>query len=269
MKKKLSNLAQVKAKKSLGQHFLFDEHLCQEIVASSALISNKVVVEVGPGHGSLTDAILSKNPKQLFLIEKDAELISSLHRKYQHHSHVKIIEQDALKCNLASLTDQPIIIIANLPYNAGTQMLCNWLVHNCKQLDHLTLMFQKEVIDRICAVPGCKDYGRLSVLCQSLAQCSKSFDVEARHFTPPPKVTSAIVQIQPIQPTLPVELVQALEKVTASAFSCRRKILKTNLKNLFSAQELIALGALPTQRAEELNIDTFLRLANALTQKTT
>jgi 16S rRNA (adenine1518-N6/adenine1519-N6)-dimethyltransferase len=258
---------QVKAKKSLGQHFLFDQNICSAIVASSVPITDKIVVEVGPGYGTLTRAILEKNPRHLFLIEKDTQLVERLRELYRDASNVTIIESDALKVNLRGLTDQQIVVISNLPYNVGTELLCDWLCHVRAQIEHLTLMLQKEVVDRICATSRAKDYGRLSILCQFLATCNKSFDVGPEHFTPPPKVTSAILQVAPLNVEFDLKTFKIFQNVLRAAFSSRRKMIKSALKSFLSAEDFVTLNLLNTVRPEELIVDDFWRIADLVQKK--
>jgi 16S rRNA (adenine1518-N6/adenine1519-N6)-dimethyltransferase len=254
----------VQAKKSLGQHFLFDQNICAAIVSSCIPIAGEVVVEVGPGHGSLTKAILQKEPKQLFLIEKDHLLAEKLKEQYSHSKQVTVIEGDAMKVNMRTLTDEQFIIISNLPYNVGTQLLCDWLCYSRDAIKHMTLMLQKEVIDRICALTRTKDYGRLSILCQLLADCQKSFDVGPQYFTPPPKVTSSIVQISPIQREFAKEEFKIFQNVLRSAFSSRRKMLKSALKDFLKEDDFLKLNIAPSLRPEELSVEEFWSIAHEI-----
>jgi 16S rRNA (adenine1518-N6/adenine1519-N6)-dimethyltransferase len=251
----------IKAKKSLGQHFLFDKNICDAIVSSSIAITDRVVLEVGPGYGTLTKAILDKNPKHLFLIEKDTNLVQHLNQLYSNASNVTIIEQDALKVNLNNLSDEKMVVIANLPYNVGTELLCDWLCHSRHKLEHLTLMLQKEVVERICSQPKTKNYGRLSILCQFLALCNKSFDVGAEVFTPPPKVTSSILQITPLQKEFNEEEFRMFQNILRAAFSSRRKMIKTALKTFLSEEDFANLKITTSKRPEDLDVQTFWDIA--------
>lgn len=251
----------ISAKKSLGQHFLFDKDICNAIVLSAGSIKGKVVVEIGPGHGDLTDAILTQIPERLVLIEKDNTLAAKLKDKYQSYPNVEVIHNDALKVDLTALGAK-ICIIANLPYNIGTKLVCNWLCYCADIIEHMTLMLQKEVVDRICAPKNTKDYGRLSILCQLLADCGKSFDVDPKFFTPPPKVTSSIVQIRPLKRQIEPIMLKLFEKIACVAFSARRKMLRKGLKAFLSEDDFNIIKILPTDRPENLAPDEFLRIAN-------
>jgi 16S rRNA (adenine1518-N6/adenine1519-N6)-dimethyltransferase len=257
----------IKAKKSLGQHFLFDKNICSAIVSSSIPINNKMIVEVGPGYGTLTEAILKQNPKHLFLIEKDSKLAEHLGQKYAGINNVTVIEQDALKVNLNNLCDDKIIIIANLPYNVGTELLCNWLCYLRPKIEHLTLMLQKEVVERICAEPRTKNYGRLSILCQFLAKVTKDFDVEAAAFTPPPKVESSIVQISPLELELNKDEFKLFQQVIRTAFSAKRKMIKTALKSFLSSTDFISLKIDDNKRPEELDVNNFWQITKYILVK--
>jgi 16S rRNA (adenine1518-N6/adenine1519-N6)-dimethyltransferase len=172
-----------------------------------------------------------------------------------------------MKVNLRALVEGKFIVISNLPYNVGTQLLCDWLVNLRDAIVHMTLMLQKEVIERICATPKTKDYGRLSILCQQLARCHKSFDVGPEYFTPPPKVTSSIVQISPFQVELPKEEFKTFENVLRTAFSSRRKMLKSALKGFLSEQDFADLKINQALRPEDLTVDEFWRIAKFCSTK--
>ena len=257
---------QFKAKKSLGQHFLFHKDLCSQIVASSAPIAGKVVVEVGPGYGTLSQAILAKNPSAFFMIEKDAKLAALLKDKYCSFPNATVIHADALRVDLMSLTHENIVIISNLPYNIGTQLVCNWLGSLSGRIEHMTLMLQKEVVSRICGTPGSANYGRLSLFCQLLADCVKDFDVPAHYFTPPPQVMSAILQITPKNQSVDTQVLANFEKIIKAAFIARRKIIKSSLRDFFTAPELERLGIDPTIRPQDLWAEQFWLLAQNIAQ---
>lgn len=257
------------AKKSLGQHFLLDSNLLAKIVRSAGDISGGTVIEVGPGPGGLTRAILAANPKQLIAIEKDARCLAALAPlKENYAAQFEIIEADALKVNIAELGGAPRVIIANLPYNIGTQLILDWLQLGPSILTGFTVMLQKEVAERMVASVGDDAYGRLSVLMQQLTDAAILFDVPATAFTPPPKVTSAILRARmrdTPREDLPLKL---LEQVVAAAFNHRRKMLRQSLKAL--NVDAIALceraGIDPTLRAEACDLAMFARLTRALAQ---
>lgn len=255
------------AKKSLGQNFLLDLNLTQKIARDAGELKGQTVVEVGPGPGGLTRAILSLNPDKLIVIERDERCLPALEEIAAHYpGKLTIINDDALKIDLSQFaTEQPIKIIANLPYNVGTQLLTNWLT---RSIDHcywasMTLMFQKEVGQRIVAEPKSSHYGRLGVLCGWMTHASISFDVAKEAFSPPPKVTSSIVHLEPRQNPIACDLKQ-LERVTQAAFGQRRKMLRQSLKSLGGEQLLASVEIDPTRRAETLSIAEFCKIANAI-----
>lgn len=255
------------AKKALGQNFLLDLNLTQKIARDAGDLSNSNVVEIGPGPGGLTRAILSLDCKKLTSIERDARCLPALEEISQYHQgRLKVIEADALTIDLAQFAqDESIKIIANLPYNIGTQLLTNWLTTSVDNpfWSTMTLMFQKEVGQRIVARVGDKHYGRLGVLCGWMTHASISFDVNKEAFSPPPKVTSSIVHLEPKQNRIPCDL-KKLERVTQSAFGQRRKMLRQSLKPLGGEALLEKVGIDPTRRAETLEIEEFCALANAI-----
>jgi 16S rRNA (adenine1518-N6/adenine1519-N6)-dimethyltransferase len=256
------------AKKSLGQNFLFDLNLTRRIARAAAPLEDHTVIEVGPGPGGLTRALLAEGATQVIAIERDSRVMPALEDIAAHYpSKLKVIEADALTQNIAALTEGPIKIVSNLPYNVGTQLLLNWISASTwpPAFTSLTLMFQKEVAARITAKPGTADYGRLSIICQWRMHAKKLFDVNRSAFTPPPKVTSSIVQLEPRAAPLVDCDVTALERVTASAFGQRRKMLRSSLKSVFADPESVlqSLSIDPQRRAEELNVEDFGRLAKA------
>ncbi|WP_108817478.1 16S rRNA (adenine(1518)-N(6)/adenine(1519)-N(6))-dimethyltransferase RsmA [Pseudovibrio sp. Alg231-02] len=255
------------ARKSLGQNFLLDLNLTSRIARSAGDLSNCTVVEVGPGPGGLTRALLAAGAKKVVAIEKDTRCLPVLSQISEHYNgKLEVIEGDALKYNPAELADGPIKIIANLPYNVGTQLLLGWLTTEewPPFWDSLTLMFQKEVGQRIVAETGNKAYGRLGVLANWRCHTDILFDLNPKAFTPPPKVTSAVVQLHPREKPLECPL-KALERVTAHAFGQRRKMLRASLKGLKTDAEarIEAAGLKPTARAEEIDVTGFIALAHA------
>lgn len=260
-------------KRSLGQNFLLDLNLTGRIARQALPLEGATVVEVGPGPGGLTRALLAEGAGKVVAIEKDPRCIPALARIAERYpGRLEIVEADALRLDLASLetasgsgADREIKVVANLPYNIGTQLLLNWITGPSwpPVWSSLTLMFQREVAERIVAAPGSDHYGRLGVLAGWRTKASILFDVSREAFTPPPKVTSSIVQLVPREHPLDCDLA-TLETVTAAAFGQRRKMLRQSLKQLGGEALLIHARIDPTRRAETLSIEEFVRLAKAL-----
>jgi 16S rRNA (adenine1518-N6/adenine1519-N6)-dimethyltransferase len=253
------------AKKSLGQNFLFDGNLLAKIARVAGVLNGKSVYEVGPGPGGLTRAILAANPAHLTVVEKDPRCIAALTALQNFYPDtLTILELDALQLDEAEILGQNVEIIANLPYNVGTALLIRWLTADVwpSWWSGLTLMFQKEVAQRIVAVPGTDAYGRLSVLAQWRATPKLMFDVPREAFTPKPKVTSAIVRIVPTAPVAEVAMAD-LEAITRAAFGQRRKMLRTALKSISQSPEKLCMdaGIDPSHRAETISVLGFCRLA--------
>ncbi len=250
------------AKKSFGQHFLLDGNLTARIARAAGSLSGKTVVEVGPGPGGLTRALFAENPARVIAIERDPRCIDALSSlRAAYPETLRIHEADALETSLASLGGGRKVIVSNLPYNVGTPLLIGWL-RQLDEIDRMVLMFQSEVADRIAARPGTSAYGRLSVLCQWLCETTPLFQVDRRAFTPPPKVTSAVVSLTPrAAPLADIEMSQ-LETVTQAAFGQRRKMLRRSLKPL--GIDAAAVGIDPSRRAETLSIEEFCALAALL-----
>ncbi len=254
-------------KKSLGQNFLFDLNLTRRIARAAQPLVGFTIVEVGPGPGGLTRALLAEGAEHVIAVERDERALAALAEvQAAYPGKLAVISGDALETDWGSLISGPAKIVANLPYNVGTPLLTGWLTQAQwpPWFSSLTLMFQKEVAERIVARPGTEHFGRLSVLCQWRCQTVKVFDVHRSAFTPPPKVTSAIVQLTPKPPEIACD-VKVLERVTAAAFGQRRKMLRQSLKSVFDQPEALLeqLGIAPTRRAEELSIADFARLAVA------
>ena len=264
-------------KKSLGQNFLFDLNLTAKIARAAGPLAGVTVIEIGPGPGGLTRALLAGGATQVVAVERDARCIAALQEIAAHYpGRLEIIEGDALEMDLAALTAHhpgPKRIVANLPYNIGTVLLTGWLEGAVWPpfYDRLVLMFQREVAERIVASPQQRaDYGRLGVLCGWRTQARILFDVPASAFTPPPKITSSVVELIPRAAPLPCDGA-ALAAITRAAFGQRRKMLRQSLKGIAFAGRahdpavlLHAAGLEPTRRAEEIDIAGFVALARAL-----
>lgn len=255
------------AKKSLGQNFLLDLNLTQKIARSAGPLDEATVIEVGPGPGGLTRAILSLGAKKLIAIERDPRCLPALAEIADHYpGRLEVIEGDALKVEFAALAAEgPVKIIANLPYNVGTQLLLNWLLPGSWPpfWESLTLMFQKEVGQRIVADENDDHYGRLGVLAGWRTDAHMVFDVPPQAFTPPPKVTSTVVHLSPKLEPMACDVAN-LEKVTQAAFGQRRKMLRQSLKPLGGEALLTKAGIDSSRRAETLSVEEFVRLANCL-----
>lgn len=253
------------AKKSLGQNFLLDLNLTSRIARASGSLDGVEVVEIGPGPGGLTRALLSEGAAKVIAIERDQRCLPALAEiEAAHPGRLQVLDGDAMNLDPRPYLTGPARIVANLPYNVGTALLVRWLEGGewPPWWQSLTLMFQKEVAERIVATPGSKAFGRLSVLAQWRSTARIAFEVPPQAFTPPPKVTSAVVHIEPIEMPAGVDPYR-LSKVTASAFSQRRKMLRQSLKGC-SHDPIALLDAAaiePTRRAETLRIDEFLALA--------
>jgi 16S rRNA (adenine1518-N6/adenine1519-N6)-dimethyltransferase len=259
----------LKARRSLGQNFLLDLNLTRRIARAAAPLQGYTIVEVGPGPGGLTRALLEEGADRVLAIERDSRAIPALRDiAAALPGRLVIREEDALATDWRSLVSGRTKIVANLPYNIATVLLTRWLTEEPwpPWYESMTLMFQKEVAERIVARPGSKIYGRLSVLAQWRARAVKLFDIDRRAFIPPPKVTSSLVQITPSAPSRESCRVQDLERITAHAFGQRRKMLRSSLKALGPDTErlLREAGIDPNLRAEQVAVTDFCRLAAAL-----
>ncbi len=256
------------ALKALGQNFLLDLNLTARIARTAGALEAVTVIEVGPGPGGLTRALLALGARKVIAIERDSRCIAALNEvAARYPGRLEIVEGDALKTDMAALAEGPTRVVANLPYNIATPLLIGWLSADPwpPWYESLTLMFQREVAERIVADPSSDHYGRLGVLTGWRAQARIAFDVAPSAFVPPPKVTSSVVHIVPRATPLPGSL-RALERVTEAAFGQRRKMLRQSLKSLGTepARLLEAAGIAPTARAEEIPVEGFVALANAL-----
>ncbi|MBG1232030.1 16S rRNA (adenine(1518)-N(6)/adenine(1519)-N(6))-dimethyltransferase RsmA [Aestuariivirga litoralis] len=257
------------ANKALGQNFLFDLNLTRRIARSAAPLDGFTIIEVGPGPGGLTRALLAEGATHVVAIERDRRALPALAEiEAAYPGRLEVIEGDALAVDLTRHIKGPVKIVANLPYNVATPLLIGWLTQEPwpPWFASLTLMFQKEVAERIVAKAGEDAYGRLSVISQYRCEAKKLFDVNRSAFTPPPKVTSSIVQLVPRAKCEPECALNALERVTAAGFGQRRKMLRQSLKAVFPNPEdvLVSLGLDPTARAETLTVSDFARLAQKL-----
>jgi 16S rRNA (adenine1518-N6/adenine1519-N6)-dimethyltransferase len=257
------------AKKSLGQNFLFDLNLTARIARASGALEGVTVVEIGPGPGGLTRALLAEGAGRVIAIERDARCLPALVEIAAHYpGRLEVVEADAVGFDPRPfLGGAPARIVANLPYNIGTVLLANWLTEEAwpPWWQSLTLMFQREVAERIVADEGDrKNYGRLGVLCGWRTEARILFDVPPSAFVPPPKITSSVVRLTPRKNPLPCR-VGALEAVTRAAFGQRRKMLRQSLRSLMPdpGPIIVAAGLPETARAEEVPVAGFVALANA------
>jgi 16S rRNA (adenine1518-N6/adenine1519-N6)-dimethyltransferase len=258
------------ARKALGQHFLLDLNLTGRIARAAGDLTTGTVIEVGPGPGGLTRALLDAGAMHLIAVEKDKRCLAALEELARAYpGRLEPLEGDALELDLAALGNRPRRVVANLPYNIATPLLTGWLARLAGDpgaFEGLVLMFQKEVAARLTARPRDKDYGRLSVLTRWLCESRPLFDVPPRAFTPPPRVTSSVIALIPRARPLAAARREALERVTAAAFGQRRKMLRQSLKSLGgdTARLIEMAGVRETARAEELSIEDFCALARIL-----
>ena len=263
---------EIRAKKSLGQNFLLDLNLTSKIARYAGNLKQSDVLEIGPGPGGLTRSLLNEGARQVVSIEKDNRCIAALEEiQSLFPGRLRLLQGDALSMNVTQYLTDPIKIIANLPYNIGTELLVRWL--NSKNWpsfwQSMTLMFQKEVANRIVARPGSKAYGRLSVMSQWRCNTKIAFNIPATAFTPPPKVESAVVHFEALnEPKFPAE-VDKLEFVVSKAFNQRRKMLRGALKGHFINVEegLSSIGVLPTKRAENITVQEYCAMSQILIRK--
>jgi 16S rRNA (adenine1518-N6/adenine1519-N6)-dimethyltransferase len=254
--------AGIGADKRFGQHFLFDLNICRKIVKISAIFEGESVLEVGPGPGGLTRALLEAGAR-VTAVEKDARFLPLLGElAAAAEGRLTVIHADALALDETAVVAAGASIVANLPYNVGSPLLVKWLTGALRPRA-MTLMFQAEVARRIVAGPGDEDYGRLAVLARALTAPSIVFALPARAFTPPPKVESAVVRLVP-KPDRPGEaLIASLQAVAAAAFGQRRKMLRSSLRAVGGAQLCAVAGVDPRSRAESVPVERFLAMAAA------
>ena len=256
----------LRARKALGQNFLLDLNLTRKIARAAGPLEGRTVIEVGPGPGGLTRALLLEGASKVIAIERDARALPALEEIARRWpGRLEVISGDALKTGFAALgREEPLKVVANLPYNIATPLLTGWLLAEPwpPWWQSLTLMFQKEVAERLAAAPRGKTYGRLSILAQWRSRVELLFDIPPSAFVPPPRVTSTVVRITPSAAPDACSA-RALQKVTAAAFGQRRKMLRQSLKALGSdpLRLLHKAGIAETKRAEELTVADFIRLA--------
>ncbi|GLQ34125.1 ribosomal RNA small subunit methyltransferase A [Amylibacter marinus] len=254
------------AKKSLGQNFLLDLNLTSKIARQAGDLSQCDVLEIGPGPGGLTRGLLAEGARHVLAVERDERLRPALQEVTDaSDGRLTVLYGDALQVDVSAHLSAPVKVVANLPYNVGTELLVRWLTPAQWPpiWDSLTLMFQKEVAQRIVAQPGSKAYGRLSILAQFRCDARIAMEIPPQAFTPPPKVNSAVVHIKRLEkPRFDVDA-KLLERVVARAFNQRRKMLRASLKGLAPDVEdrIIAAGIAPTERAERLSLEQFCSLA--------
>jgi len=253
----------LRARRSLGQNFLFDDNLLDRIARAAGSLEGAEVVEIGPGPGGLTRALLRAGAARVVAVEKDTRCIAALQDLVAAaRGRLEIVEADALACDIAGLTAAPPIVAGNLPFNVATEILMR-LIERAERVAAMALMFQREVGQRIAAAPGSKDYGRLSVMVQWRCEVTHCFDVPARAFVPAPKVSASVLRLVPLAaPRFPADAT-ALRQVLAAAFGQRRKTLRNALSTLGGdpAALLEAAGIDPGLRAERLDVEQFCRLA--------
>jgi len=252
----------IKAKKSLGQNFLIDKNILEKII-NSTNISNKTILEIGPGTGNLTSYILKKNPKKIFVIEKDNELSINLEKKF--NSQITIINEDVLKIDETKLFKEGVTVFGNLPYNISTEILTKWIL-NLKDnfwFECLVLMFQKEVADRIIAKFDTSNYGRLSIICNWKLNIKKICDIKPEAFFPKPKIESSLLLFYPKKNFIKFKDPNNLEKLTRVFFNQRRKMLKKPFNQLFNGDQKV-LDKLKLNlklRPQNLSLETYYKLA--------
>ena len=255
------------ARRSLGQNFLLDLNLTRRIARAAGDLAGATVIEVGPGPGGLTRALLETDAARIIAIERDPRCVEALEELREvYPDRLTVIAGDALEVDATALAGGgKSRIVANLPYNIATPLLIGWL-RQSTAFQSFTLMFQREVADRLVGAPGSKQYGRLSVIAQWLCEVERLFDVSPQAFVPPPKVTSSVVRLIPRARPLAPAAMEDLERVTQAAFGQRRKMLRSSLKSLTpdALAMLRETGITPTARAEELTVPEFCALARAV-----
>ena len=254
----------IKAKKNLGQNFLIDEKILKKITDITE-IKDKTILEVGPGTGNLTSFILKKNPKKIFVVEKDDRLVSSLQKKFQNQ--IEIINDDILNINEKEFSKDRMIVYGNLPYNVSTEILCKWIINlnnNNFWFQNLILMFQKEVAERIIANVNTSNYGRLAILAKWKLDIEKICDIRPSSFSPKPKVDSSLLIFTPKSKFFRINNPKNIELVTRIFFNHRRKMIKKPFNQLFKGNMEIQkkLNLDLNLRPQNLDLNTYYMLAN-------
>ncbi|SDF83013.1 dimethyladenosine transferase [Limimonas halophila] len=257
------------ARRSLGQHFLLDANLTDRIARAAGDLTHGTTIEIGPGPGGLTRSLLAAGARHVVAVERDPRCLAALAELGEAYpGRLTAHKADAQHLRLADLGPPPRTVVANLPYNVATELLIGWLDELAADPDAaagFTLMFQKEVADRLVAAPGTKAYGRLSILTQWLCAARVLFKVPPQAFTPPPKVWSGVVQLTPRPAPLAPANSATLQRVTGAAFGQRRKMLRQSLKSLGEPADLAARAGVPlTARAEDLSVESYCAIARAL-----
>lgn len=259
-------LHELRAEKALGQNFLLDQNLTDKIARLAGDMSGKSVIEIGPGPGGLTRSLLRSEARHVIAVEFDKRAVAALQDLVTAaEGRLTLLQDDALRCDLVAAAPSPRAIVANLPYNISTVLLVNWLEMirtDASVFASMTLMFQKEVADRILAQPGSKTYGRLSVIAQWLCQVKRVMELPPSAFTPPPKIDSTVVHFVPRASAADWPRFATVEKILAAAFQQRRKMIRSSLKEYMAAME--STGLEQTLRAEDVSVEQYLALARAV-----
>ncbi|MBH20638.1 MAG: ribosomal RNA small subunit methyltransferase A [Rhodobiaceae bacterium] len=262
--KKLLEDFDIRPNKKLGQNFIFDENIFKKIALTIDPQDCDLVIEIGPGLGGLTRSLLKLGARKVLLIEKDKKFIPILSKlQVMYPNQIEIINADVMNYSFASLTEKKIRIISNLPYNIGTKILTKLLLYQYTdpKFDKMTLMFQKEVANRIIAKKKSKTYGRLSIISQYMYECAVSFDLKAKCFYPAPKVDSSVVTFNYLNSSLRPNI-EVVQEITRLAFGQRRKKIKSSLKNIISEENLIKKYKLnPDLRPEDLSVEDYIKLS--------
>jgi len=255
-------MAEHRAKKRFGQHFLHDQNIIHRIITAIDPKRHQTIIEIGPGKGALTFPLL-EHLDTLHVLELDRDLAQALSKKYAAKKNIVVHCVDALSYDFREISNQHLHIVGNLPYNISTPLIFHLLRYH-HSIDDMVFMLQEEVVDRICATPGNKDYGRLSVMVQAHCHAEKLFTVNPGAFSPPPKVMSAIIKLKPGDRFLKeINDPPGFAHIVKLAFSQRRKTLRNCLKGALEKNQIIDLGIVPGARAETLSVDDFIQLANS------
>ena len=251
-----------KPKKSLGQNFLIDKNIIHKIINASEINSNDEILEVGPGTGNLTELIISKNPKNIHVIEKDENLAIELEKKYL--DKINIIKRDILKIPFEFYSKKKFLILGNLPYNISTKILSNWCLNNNLSVSKMILMFQKEVAERILAQVNSREYSRITILSKWKFNIKKVIDVKPNSFFPKPKVHSTVLEFLPKKQIYKIKDPKNLEKVTKVFFSQRRKMVKKPINILFKNYrfDYKKFNINPSDRPQNIDIKKFLKIVS-------